>query len=253
MRADWDRRAALDAAHFILSERANSDWAAFVRSGELDVERHLLPHLRRFGLDPSGLRVLDFGCGVGRLSAALARRFKSVTAFDISAEMLARGQVLFSEQTNIAWVQGNGVDLQPLADASHDVVFSYLVLQHVPEAHLALGYVAEFCRVLAPGGVLCVQFAHRRAYWLRRQYVALRARLAQVDWLWRCLASPRWRRRRYGREEVAGMETLMQHSLNPSQVARIVCAHGLVIETLDTANPLDIWLVARKPTNARAA
>lgn len=253
MRADWDRRATIDAAHFILSERAETDWAAFIRSGEADVERHLLPHLRRFGLDPRELRALDFGCGVGRLSAALAQQFKSVTAFDISAEMLARGQALFPELTNIVWVQGNGVDLQPLADASHDVVFSYLVLQHVPEASLALGYIAEFCRVLTPGGVLCIQFAHRRAYWLRRRYVALRARLAQVDWLWRWLAPLRWRRRRYGREEVAGMETLMQHSLNPNQVTRVVRERGLIIEQLDTTNPLDIWLVARKPLDACAA
>ncbi|MDW8396211.1 MAG: class I SAM-dependent methyltransferase [Anaerolineae bacterium] len=252
MRMEWDRRAQLDAFHFICSERKTWAIEDFVRAGERDVERYLMPHLPRCGLDPAERCVLDFGCGVGRLSAALAKRFKSVTAFDLSSEMLARGRALFPDLTNIQWVQGNGVDLHPLADASHDVVFSYLVLQHVPEARLALGYVAEFCRVLAPGGVLCIQFSYRRAYALRRLHVALRARLARVDWFWRWFAPARWRQRRYGREEIIGMETLMQHSLHPDQVVRVVRERGLVIDQLDTTNPLDIWLVALKP-NARAA
>lgn len=251
MRADWDRRAQLDALHFICSNRETWAIQDFVRSGDEDIERYLMPHMQRLGYDSSKLHVLDFGCGVGRLSAALAKRFKAVTAFDISAEMLARGRVLFPDLSNVQWVQGNGVDLYPLADASYDVVFSYLVLQHVPKVRLALGYVAEFCRVLAPGGVLCIQFSYRRAYALRRLYVALRARLARVDWFWRWLAPARWRQRRYGREEIIGMETLMQHSLHPDQVARVVRERGLVIDRLDVTNPFDIWLVALKP-NARA-
>ncbi|MCS6773872.1 MAG: methyltransferase domain-containing protein [Thermoflexales bacterium] len=251
MRADWDQRAKLDALHFICSERDTWALAEFIQSGEDDIERYLMPHVRRAGHDPALLRALDFGCGVGRLSAAMARRFKTVTAVDLSGEMLARGRALFPDLSNVCWMQGNGIDLRPLADASHDVVFSYLVLQHVPEVRLALGYVAEFCRVLAPGGILCIQFSHRSAYALRRLYVALRARLARVDWLWYGFAPARWRQRRYGHEEITGMETLMQHSLHPDQVARVVCERGLVIDRLDVTNPLDIWLVALKP-NARA-
>ncbi|MFN4295019.1 MAG: class I SAM-dependent methyltransferase [Thermoflexales bacterium] len=253
MRSDWNRRATLDAAHFICSEHDDLTWEAFWRSGEEDVARYLLPHLAQFHLDPSSLHALDFGCGIGRLSAALARRFKAVTAFDISGEMLLRGRAYLSELRNITWVQGNGVDLQPLADASHDVVFSYLTLQHVPSRKLALGYIDEFCRVLRPGGLICVQFSYRRAYWLRRFYVAARARLSRLPAVWRWLMPPRWRRRRYGYEEVCAMETLMQHSLPPAQVAARARARGLTIVALETTDPLQTWLIARRlPNDARA-
>lgn len=63
--------------------------------------RYLLPRLAEFHLDPSGQHALDFGCRIGRLSAALARRFKAVTAFDISGEMLLRGRAYLSELQNI--------------------------------------------------------------------------------------------------------------------------------------------------------
>lgn len=252
MRADWNRRAQINAKHFILSGRDEWAWEDFIQTGIQDVERFLLPHVHRCGIDPGAARVLDFGCGIGRLSQALARRFKSVTAVDLSDEMLAQGRTNFSDLTNIRWLQFDGVSLSDIPGASHDVVFSYLVLQHVPEAQVALGYLAEFCRVLAPGGLLCVQFAYRRAYWLRRLYVAVWARLARADALWRRLAPERWRRRRYGREEWASMETLMQHSLSPGRAARVVRERGLMVETLDDADPLNIWLVARKPLHARA-
>ncbi|WP_169239796.1 methyltransferase domain-containing protein [Candidatus Roseilinea sp. NK_OTU-006] len=252
MRTDWNRRAELDAAHFICSEQGYQSLDDFFHSGERDVERYLVPHLRRLGLEPEMLRALDFGCGIGRLSAALARRFRAVTAFDISAAMLARGQALLAAADNITWVQGNGFDLSNLADASHDVIFSYLTLQHVPDARLAMHYVAEMCRVLSPGGVMCVQFSYRPLYALRRWYVTLRSRLTRLRWLWRWLAPRRWRRRRYGREEVMYMETLMQHSLPPQSVTRLVRAQGLIVEMLDTTDPAYIWLVARKPAHACA-
>jgi len=46
--------------------------------------------LERNGIDTSRLaRVMDFGCGVGRLTLALAKNFRQVEAVDVSASHLA--------------------------------------------------------------------------------------------------------------------------------------------------------------------
>ena len=63
----------------------------FWHLGEVQVEERLRAAEQHFGLRPSG-RALDFGCGVGRLSLALARRFDQVTALDIAPAMLAEAE-----------------------------------------------------------------------------------------------------------------------------------------------------------------
>ena len=39
-----------------------------------------------------------------------------------------------------------------IVDGSVDLVFSYIVLQHIPDPKISLGYIREFGRVLRPGG-----------------------------------------------------------------------------------------------------
>ena len=48
---------------------------------------------------------------------------------------------------------GDGASLTGVEDASHDLVVSHVVFQHIPDARIQLGYVAEFARVLRPGGI----------------------------------------------------------------------------------------------------
>jgi SAM-dependent methyltransferase len=65
---------------------------------------------------------------------------------------------MHTAQKNILWLRSNGVDLSCVASDSIDFVFSYLVLQHLPEEALALQYIREMLRVLRPGGVFLFQF-----------------------------------------------------------------------------------------------
>lgn len=245
MREDWDAFARLNPLHFICSQKDEWCLEDFWRSGEEDVERYLMPHVRRVGIEPSQACVLDFGCGVGRLSLALSRRFLRVTAYDVSLEMLSKGKTLLADVPNITWVLGDGIDLSTITSDSHDVTFSYITIQHIPHTNLALKQIAELCRVTSPGGMLCIQFSHRRFYRLRRLHVAIRARIARSRLGWRLI--PRcWHERKYGREEIVRMETLMQHSLNPSDVVRVVQQAGLTITWLDTSDAANVWLVATK-------
>lgn len=158
MQRDWDARARKNAFHYIASWRKQWDLESFLASGEDDVERLVVPVLSRCSLSAGGKRMLELGCGAGRMTHSFARRFEKVYAFDISCEMLSRARQIHTGQNNILWLLSNGADLACVSSDSMDFVFSYLVLQHLPEEALALEYVREMLRVLQPGGAFLFQF-----------------------------------------------------------------------------------------------
>lgn len=159
VREDWTRLGAADPL-----------WAVYVapgtRGGRWDVEEFFatgrrevdgaLAQAASLGLRPARGRALDFGCGVGRLSAALARHAEEVVAVDIAAPMLAEARRLDRSGGRCRFVLNTEPDLAFLADGSVDLVYSSLVLQHLPPGY-ARRYLAEFARVLAPGGVAVFQ------------------------------------------------------------------------------------------------
>jgi SAM-dependent methyltransferase len=158
MRRDWDDRARKNALFYIDDSRHDWDSDSFFQSGENDYRTLVDPVLKRIGFDPVGKTVLEFGCGAGRMTRSFAARFKTVFALDISSEMLKRGQQLMSSTSNVVWQQGNGSDFANVANESADLVFSYLVLQHLPAEQLISKYVSEIIRVLRTGGVFLFQF-----------------------------------------------------------------------------------------------
>ena len=97
-------------------------------------------------------RALDVGSGAGHTALALAPHVASVTAVDLSDEMLAQGSALAAERgiTNISFVRGD-VEHLDLPRASFDIVTSRYSAHHYPRPAAALSEVA---RVLRPGGAL---------------------------------------------------------------------------------------------------
>jgi SAM-dependent methyltransferase len=152
MRDFWDERAREDALYFVDNREPyrHADEARFWRKGEEDLAT-LLDTLG-IAIDPAA-HVVDVGCGVGRLTRVLAGRAEHVIALDVSPEMLAKAQEMSPELENVEWVLGDGASLTGVEDGSQDLVVSHVVLQHIPSAQVQLGYVAEFARVLKPGGV----------------------------------------------------------------------------------------------------
>ncbi len=158
MRRDWDARARKNAFHYIASWRKEWDLESFIASGEEDFQRLVIPVLARCDLPADGKSMLELGCGAGRMTGSFAKRFRHVYAFDLSREMLSRARQMHAVEKNILWLLSNGADLSCVASDSMDFVFSYLVLQHLPEEALALQYIREMLRVLRPGGVFLFQF-----------------------------------------------------------------------------------------------
>jgi SAM-dependent methyltransferase len=79
-----------------------------------------------------------------------------VVAVDVSAQMIARARDRLQAE-NVTFQTGSGYDLAGLADASFDLVFSYIVFQHVPDRAAIQSYVREAHRVLKIGGAFKFQ------------------------------------------------------------------------------------------------
>jgi SAM-dependent methyltransferase len=151
MRQFWDERAREDALFFVDDRRVygDPDPGDFWAQGERDLERLL--EAAQVGITASDA-VLDIGCGVGRLTRAIAHRAKRVYAIDVSPRMIERARGEHAELDNVEWILGDGRSLAPFAPESVDVCISHVVFQHIPDPEITLGYVAEMGRVLTPGG-----------------------------------------------------------------------------------------------------
>ena len=100
---------------------------------------------------PENAHVLDVAAGPGNVARELlARGATSVTAADLSFNMLAEGAT--KPVPNLTWVNTDAQHL-PFEDASFDAVTISFGLRNIPDPQLAL---SEFARVTRPGGRLVV-------------------------------------------------------------------------------------------------
>jgi ubiquinone/menaquinone biosynthesis C-methylase UbiE len=106
----------------------------------------------------SGDAVLDVGCGTGTLLVEAAKRVGqsgSAHGIDRSAEMLAHARHKAAAQGIVASLVEGSSNHLAFPDASFDVVFSTLMLHHLP-APMQIATVAEMRRVLRPGGRIVI-------------------------------------------------------------------------------------------------
>jgi ubiquinone/menaquinone biosynthesis C-methylase UbiE len=160
----WDRMAEVDPLWAILSEyhKLGGRWDVddFFATGRTEID-DLLQKLAALSVPLEKRRALDFGCGVGRLSQALARQFDRVVGVDISTTMIEKAREFNRFPDTCSYVVNATDDLSQFEDATFSFLYSRLVLQHISPAYVA-GYLREFCRVLAANGVLVFQIPNRR-------------------------------------------------------------------------------------------
>jgi SAM-dependent methyltransferase len=182
----WDERAREDAFYFVDTRLAyrGGEHDRFWSGGE-EVVSHML-ELVGVELAPTDV-VVDIGCGIGRLTRALAARAAEVLALDVSSEMLTRAQQLNAHLGNVRWLHGDGTTLAPVADSSVDACFSHVVFNHIPDPAITLGYVREMGRVLRPGGWSAFQVsndpeapAHSGGATVRHRLAALAGRVPRA-------------------------------------------------------------------------
>ena len=159
MRAEWDHRARENARYFIATGKAEWSDEDFFESGRENVRRELLTDMTNIcqGRDPRRMKVLEIGCGQGRITRALAETFGEVYALDISGEMVAQARKALADVPNAMIFQNNGMDLTALGDVQVDFAFTYIVFQHIPSREVIYSYVREVFRLLRPGGLFKFQ------------------------------------------------------------------------------------------------
>lgn len=159
MRADWDARAIENARHYVAT--AKTDWGEeeFFASGEQAVAEDIASDLENVcqGKQPKDMRVLEIGCGAGRVTRALAGMFGEVHAVDVSGEMVERARSALAGKHNAFLYQNNGCDLTALPQLEFDFAYSNIVFQHIPSRPVIESYVREVHRLLRPGALFKYQ------------------------------------------------------------------------------------------------
>jgi SAM-dependent methyltransferase len=161
VRRDWERLGAEDPlwAVLMMPGTRHGGWRLddFLRTGRVEVGT-ALDHLRSLGSLPPLRHVLDFGAGVGRTTQALAEHADRVVGVDAATSMLEVARRVDRSGGRCEFVPTTGDDLAMFESASFDLVYSSLVLQHLPPASARV-LLGELARVVRPGGALIVQVA----------------------------------------------------------------------------------------------
>ena len=150
----WNRSAGWNIRRAIYDAAAVSDPAhgaeAFDQGGSGDAAR-----LAAF-VHPD-MRVVELGCGIGRIMKPLAGRCREIIGFDISDAMIQGSREYLAGIPNARVEKTAGSSLPTLADASVDFLYSVLCFIHV-DKRSAFRYFREIQRVLVQNGLALLQF-----------------------------------------------------------------------------------------------
>jgi SAM-dependent methyltransferase len=156
----WEMNARTDPYFAILADRTRRGvWRTddFFATGEREIDR-VFAFMDDIGIKANmGGRFLDLGCGVGRNTRALMKRFSGGVGIDVSPTMICRArQYAENDSLKAEYVVNDGSNLRAIPSESIDFLYCHIVLQHMQEK-MQCQYVAEFMRVLAPEGTAAFQ------------------------------------------------------------------------------------------------
>lgn len=126
---------------------------------------------------PTGARVLEVGCGTGRLMREVSDRGYIVDGADASGPMLEEASAKFSEMENKPEFILCEAAVIPIPDASYDLCYSIRLLNQTESPEYALRVVNEILRVTKPGGQALIEFVNQnRPRWGMNQRSTTRLR-----------------------------------------------------------------------------
>lgn len=146
----WDVAAQRDAMGCILTTGQQWTVEDFYAHGRVEIDACL----RR--LDDLGLRgkrrsrALDFGCGMGRTTQALADYYARVDGVDVSPAMVELAKTHNQHDGRVRYHVND--ETLPFRAGSFDLIYTNIVLQHMPQM-FAHRYIRDFVRLLRPDGL----------------------------------------------------------------------------------------------------
>jgi SAM-dependent methyltransferase len=225
---NWNRLGQEDPLWAVASDPACKgggwDEDAFFATGRAIVA-HVLDHATAEGLDVARGSAFDFGCGVGRLSQALAEVFETVAGADIAPAMLDHARRYNRHGDRVTYFLNERPDLSQWQTSSFDLVLSEITLQHMEPRYFS-SYIAEFLRIARPGGLVVFQLPNRR----RRQ--AIREKIPAPMWH----AVQAVRTHRAPRMEMYGMDPPVLRDFLAAHGGRVVSEEDLGLEDTHEIN-----------------
>lgn len=204
----------------------------FFETGRQEI-KEVLGKVQALGIDLHLGKALDFGCGVGRLSQALGNHFILVDGVDVSGSMIEKAKSLNKQPEKVRYHLNVKSDLQDFASDTYDFIYSAICLQHIP-TNFQEKYIAEFARLLKPGGIAYFQAIHSHG--------------------WRSLV-PNWFADLYRKIKHKGKPFIPLYGITPDCVRHSIQSNGGIIKKHDS-NPYPGWesrfisnayVVAKKP------
>jgi ubiquinone/menaquinone biosynthesis C-methylase UbiE len=148
--ANWWLLVEQPDAQNMLRIGSYKDFATFVSAGR-DIARRINGHISTFAGEGRGLKILDFGCGVGRVALPMFFEYGRLShACDIDDSATAYLRRALPD------VDVRTTDFKPplpFAESMFDVVYSISIWTHLNEAD-QLAWLAEMRRIIKPGGFL---------------------------------------------------------------------------------------------------
>jgi SAM-dependent methyltransferase len=159
LQAQWESLGETDPLWAVLSHDSQRhgawDLADFFATGDATID-DLMARVSACLPDSSRHSALDFGCGVGRLSQPLTKYYDSVVGVDISRPMVDAADSHNAVPDRCSYVVNTRDDLSLFPTGTMDLVLSLIVLQHMAPQY-SKAYIAEFVRLIRPGGVAVFQ------------------------------------------------------------------------------------------------
>lgn len=160
----WSEAARRDAFYYSADSRRNWEEEDFFLSGASDAENFTTDFFEEMNFNPRGKKMLDIGCGLGRMTRAFASMFDEAYGVDFSEEMIEKARDLNMHIRNLTFSVNTGRDLSIYEDNTFDFCFSYFVFQHITSMQILASYIREIARVLKPGGLFKFQVRARYSF-----------------------------------------------------------------------------------------
>jgi len=130
----------------------NCNYTADIKVGKIDRSNFEanIRFLEGIGLLKENIKILEVGCGAGRLTNYLTQKGFNIIGFDISRNLIKDGNTRYPDAMKFL---ASG-DSMPFSNSTFDVVLSFDVLEHIPDVN---EHILEVRRVLKKGGLYLFQ------------------------------------------------------------------------------------------------